>query len=258
MTDAEPRQGTFAAAMDTLRSHQQDVREQLRAGFRSRQAILLWQHRCGALTIGRIRDGWYRSILNQRWDTAALLADHAARDRLCSDPPPNRLARKYRYDIIQNDLIPGFQEALSVARKLAIDYSETGDHAPVPERQRYIFMRPQLDDLYESQRDVLLWALGWTEEVEDRDPITGREDLIEWADATIYATNGLIEPGFAARVATPASEWWGPLMRSRGPTLELLLASQVLPEFNRALRDAAERAKESAIEERDERGPTPI
>lgn len=57
MTESEyAREGAFAAAMDTLRSHQQDVRSELLAGFDSRQDILLWQHRCGALTIGRIRD----------------------------------------------------------------------------------------------------------------------------------------------------------------------------------------------------------
>lgn len=258
MTDGTARKGAFAAAMDTLRSHQQDVREALRGGFSGRKAIFLWQHRAGALTIGRIHDGWYSSILSQRWDTAALLDDPELRESMCSNPPTDRTARKYRYDIIQNDLIPGFQKALSVARKLAVDYSEAEDRAPVADRQRYIFMRPQLDDLYETQREVLLWALGRTAGLEDRQPITGREGLIEWADETIYATNGLIEPGFAARVATPASEWWGPLTRSRGPTLELLLANRVLPEFNRAIRDAADRAKEAAAEESGDRGPTPV
>jgi len=254
MADSE-RAGAFAAAMDTLRAHQQDVREALLAGFDNRQGILLWQHRCGALTIGRIRDGWYKSILTHRWDTAALLDDPETRERMCSSPPTDSLARKYRYDIIQNDLIPGFQDALSVARSLAVDYSETGDYAPVGARQQYIFMRPQLDDLYQSQRDVLKWALGRTDGLDDRELITGREGLIEWADATIYATNGLIESGFAGRVASPASPWWGPLTDAPGPTLELLLASQVLPGFNRALRDTADRAQEQPDEEHDPMKP---
>lgn len=66
---------------------------------------------------------------------------------MCSkrSAPTDRLARKERYDIIQHDLIPGFQQAHSVARKLAVDYAEAGKRAPVAERQQYIFMRPQLD-----------------------------------------------------------------------------------------------------------------
>lgn len=253
-----PRDGAYAAALDTLRSHQQDVRNELMAGFEHRQDILLWQHRAGALTIGQIADGWYTETIADRWLCAALLKDQDKRAAMCEadTAPSDRLAKGCRLNIVKDELIPAFQQALTVARELASDYADAGDRAPVADRQRYIFMRPQLDDLYRNQREVLLSALGAGGE-EGPDPVTTREGAIDWADSAIYATTGFLPGEFAQQVAHPASEWWGALTESRGPYLELLLAQQVLPAMNRALRDTAKRASESPQEHRPPERPEP-
>lgn len=253
MTDTTHESGAYAAAMDTLRSHQEEARAELLAGFESRADTLLWQHRCAALTIGQLPDDWFERVIDDRWLCAALLDDSEKRATICAgDSAPDReLCLSKRYDIIQDDLTPAFQQALTVARKLAADYAESGDRPPVASNQQYIFMRPKLHELVENQREVLAWALGKTDGLDGREPIRGRAGVLEWATEVTFATNGFIGSEFAPRLANPNSEWWVPLTQTRGPTLELKLAATVLPRCNRALRDASESAQEQPSEQYD-------
>lgn len=237
--------GAYTPALPTVRAQQQDLRDRLRDGFADRREILLWQHAVATVSAGQVDDDWHRKILSDRWRTAALLSDPAARDRMAEHPPTAEHARSERQDIVQEDLIPAFRSALGQIRKWAGDYTDTAEGINGTDRQRFIGMRPRLHQLAVVQHRVLRRAL---DEADDHPPIQSREDVLEWVDAVVFATSGLVSDTFVRDVTAPLGEWWRPLTQDRGTVLELLLVSDVLPPMNRALRDAAERAEEAAME----------
>lgn len=254
--DKQRSERLVVAATRALRERQHDVRDRLFEGFDTRTDILLWQHDVAACTLGRVADEWHKSILTDRWTVAALLADHRDRQSISDHAPGKEQVNSVRLDMYKDDLLPPCQSAIKWFWRRTTEYAGQDQNPVDPTKQKFLAMRPRLDELVSDQRRVLYWALdeetGPGEANVDHDgPITDRQDALEWADAVGYATNGAVDPDFASRVCTPTSEWWNPLLKTRGTWLQFLLADDVLPPMNLSIREAADTAAEFPAEERE-------
>lgn len=232
-------------ALSDLQQRQHQLRDDLRAGFADRRGILLWQQRVGTYTLGRVPDDWHESILTDRWRSAALLANQAARDDMSEHAPDDATAMQVRDTIRQEDLLPSFRSALAFMRSAAVDWNEEPvDHT----KQKFTALRPRVDQLASGQRKALEWALDIQDGRERTDhpgPIESRADILDWCDQLMYATAGYLPRELVDQVSSPASPWWRALLGGGGVLLELLLAGDVLPAMNAAIRDAAESGEES-------------
>jgi hypothetical protein len=233
------REESHTPTLPVLREQQQDLRSRLREGFETRKELLMWSHAAAAVSLGRLSNGWFQDLLNDRWIVAACLDSQSKRENLVNNPPGPDGALSIRFDLIQEDLSPAFQQALSDVRRRATDYTENQGVSDV-DRQRFLGLRPRLHERAVEQHAALRWAFGDG----DHDPITSREDAIEWADYVGYACPGTLPRAWVNRVASPVGEWMGPLIEDRSHYLISMLASDVLPAMCQSLRAAAEESSE--------------
>jgi hypothetical protein len=239
---------SWTPALPALRAQQQDLRDRLRAGFEDRQSLLMWAHAVGAVSAGHVRDAWYRELLTDRWAVAACLTDESAREQLTDHPPTRTQGASLREDIIQEDLSAAFQAALKELRKHAGDYTDDEDGVDNVERQRFLGMRPRLHQVAIAQKRALEWALGNEVRIGgvSYDGFDSRSDVLDWGEYVVFATTGLVPDGFGRRVASPLSDWYAELTRDGSSVwLEMLLAEEVMPAMNAALRDAVKSAEEA-------------
>jgi len=230
-------------ALPTLRVQQQELRERLRDGLEDRRAILMWSHAAAAVAVGQVPDGWFGDLVNDRWTVAACLADESKRVGLCGrNSPDDEQAASVRMDIIQNTLSPAFQSALGTVRERAGDVTTDRDGVKHMDRQRFLALRPRLHQVAVAQHKALRQAFG----AGDWDPLDSREAVIEWCDYVGYSCAGFLERDFTTRVASPMGQWWGSLTEDRGAELESLLAAEVLPAMNAALRVSGAESDEMA------------
>lgn len=236
-------QSAHTPALPTLRAQQRDLRERLRNGVDSRIDLLMWSHAAAATSTGHVPDGWFSDLLNDRWVVAGCLNDPDRRAALCGDRSPDAAAvESVRLDIVQDVLSPGFQTALSSVRRRAMDHTDDGQGVKNTDKQRFLAMRPRLHQIAVAQHKALRQAFG----LGDWEPLSSREDVIEWSDYCGYAAAGFLSREFTSRVASPLGEWWGSLTNDRGGELVSLLAAEVLPRFNAALRVSAAESDEMA------------
>lgn len=251
MTEAETderREERSFTSLATLRAHQRDIRRQLKDGFTDRVELLLWQHDVAAKSIGEIGDDWHAKFVTDRWLTAAMLADAGRRAAVTPHPPSERVARRRRMDVVQHDLMPAMRGAIRQFRQFAVEYTDDVEDPVKMGRQRFIAMRPRLDEVVREQRIALEWALGRAEE---QPAIRDRESALEWADQVVYATYGNIGEGFSASVTALSSEWLPALRNTDGISLKVLLATDVLPAMNETIRYVVQKSQEVPAEVRD-------
>lgn len=224
-------------ALPTLKAQQEDIRQRLRDGFESRHALLMWSHVAAAISVGRVPDTWFSDLINDQWTVAACLDDESMRVALCGDSAPtDSQVRNERTQIIQETLSPAFQRAIDVIRAQSADFTEEQDGVRHVDRQRFIAMRPRLHQAVVEQHRALRTPFA--------NGIQSQADAVEWADNVAYAANGALSRDFSARVCSPMSQWWDALSNERGAVLDSLLAEEVLPAWNSALRTASSNAEE--------------
>jgi hypothetical protein len=157
--------------------------------------------------------------------------------------------RELRRDVATSVLDPAFRRAFRQLRKSATEYvddesSDGSDHSP--EEQRYIAMRPALDELDGYQRRATSAVL---EGLEDADMVRRWSTLVE------LATHGEIDDEILRRSTREESTL--SLLTSRDGTdaqaraRELYAAFYLLPAFNRGVRDLRDRAKEEPDADRE-------
>lgn len=237
--DSEAK-SAYTPVFPALRAQHRSMRTWLLDGMASRRELLMWAHACAVVAVGRVPNQWFPDLVNDRWTVAACLRDQDDREQLTDSAPNEERARSVRMDIISETLSPAFQSALAELRNHAGDYVEESGGLSHVERQRHIALRPRLSQLAEEQHTALQWPFGMGE----RDPLTSRADVIEWADYVGYSCAGGLANDWAQRVASPLGEWWGPLTDGRDAMLETLLAAEILPEMCRALRRAGRDSEE--------------
>jgi hypothetical protein len=240
--DSTDEKSAYTPALPALRAQHREMRHRFLGGFDSRRDLLLWAHATTAVTVGRVPAEWFAEMINDRWMVAATLADESRRAELTNSPPDDEQAHSVRMDVVEDTLSPAFQSAVKTMRIHAGDYVEESGGLDHVSRQRHIALRPRLTQLAVSQHKALRWALGsgdWT-------PPSNRDEALDWADYVGYACAGTLPEDWARRVASPLGEWWGPLLKSRGPMLESLLAAEILPKMRDSLRMAGRDAEEMA------------
>lgn len=241
--DADALAGSYVPAMDALAAHKKSLREDLLDGFSDLREILLWQHALSAATLGQANSHWLSNdVLGNRWRHAALLSDDQ-RHGVSPHPPDADTARSERLRIVQDHLLPAFNDATNILRDRAGDYSDGGaiDDDDV-DRQEFVAMRPRLHQRASDQHAVLRWALGVSEK-----QLTSHEDVLLWVSAVQDATAGYLRSDFADDATAVMGQWRSALI-SDDVSVWLLtqLADDVLPVMDTSLADAAERSNEKA------------
>lgn len=228
----------------------------METGFQSREEVLRWARRMIPRTLGEIPTEFYRELSKQfggvidddreRTLLAALLVDRERTLEMDTEAV-DQLRQRLAVHIIE----PAYRRAFRALRNSATEYVDDGDSSSDsehdPARQRYIAMRPVMDELDQYQRvgvDCLLAGL------EDRDGIR------RWGTVLELATHGELPEGFVRRCTEEQST--RTLLTAENPSLgqqrarELFAATFLLPAYNRGVRDLRDRAKEEANAERQE------
>jgi len=235
--DDRTAESAHVPALPTLRAQQRDIRSRLRTGFGSRHELLVWSHVAAAISVGRVPDGWFSHLINDQWTVAACLDSHAKRERLCGDTAPSPSeARTERTRIIQDVLSPAFQKAVDVIRAQSNDFTDDQDGVRHTDRQRFIAMRPRLHQRVVDQHRALRTPFG--------EGVRSQADAVEWADEVAYAASGHLPRDFTSKVCNPMSQWWTALANEQTAVLDSMLAEDVLPAWNSALRTASSNAEE--------------
>lgn len=229
----------WTPALPVLQAQQTGLRKSLREGFENREEILLWTHAAAAISVGHLEPSFGRRIVSDRWRVATLLKSESDRERMCANPPSEEIARSERQSIIQADLSPRFQEALSTMRGSAADYTddEGVEHL---DKQRFIAMRPRVHQLAVAQHETLCWALDRAE----RQAVQDRQSVQKWLDYAGYACAGALPDRVFQNALSPASDWWGALIADDKQHLISLLAEDMLGPMTDALYVAATNAEE--------------
>lgn len=261
MTDLELDAGhSRRPALVKLTSDLEELREELVAGFDSREAIVRWGQRLSIRTLGQLPDRWWEALGEQfrgtprsdreRTLVAALLADEY-RER----PIAPGDAQELRERLYALTIRPAFHRAFRQLRADAGEYldddsSTSSQHSAA--RQRWIAMRPALDELERYQKRALDDLLG--PDVDDDGGLEDRTAILSWGSTLELATHGELPGEFVARayrepstvdVLTGDGE---PAQRSR----ELFWATHLAPICNRGVRDLSGRTAEQPDAEKRE------
>lgn len=235
----------------------EDVREELHnlmVGFESRRELLEWAQRLTVRTLGAVDDVVYldlwralrapdqeRVLLGVLLDDAEILDRHGI---------THSHARETRRRIAADRIMPAAHAAFRSLRKDAgeyVDDAQASQHDPMT--QRYIAMRPALDELDDRQADVLERVLEGFDEP---------EEILDWAGREVdLATHGEIPDEFSRRCYKERS--------TRMPLLadddrlervrEAFAAKHLVPAFNRGVRVLAGRASEMPHKEATDQSP---
>jgi hypothetical protein len=238
---------TWRPALVTLTNDVQEMERELLDGFSSRRAVLEWCQRLTIRTLGELDAAFYRDVARQmrgseqRTLMAALLVVGARSRPLADDR-----ARELRERLHANIIAPAFHRAFRRLRKDAGEYIEETDErtAHDPQTQRWVAMRPALDELETWQQRALAACL---------DGFEGTGELLAWVETLELATHGEIEEQFSNRCYTEGATRRLLLGETGGqPARELFAAFHLLPRFNAGVRDLSGKAGELPDAEREE------
>ncbi|WP_162562349.1 hypothetical protein [Salinigranum rubrum] len=241
MTDPVP-------ALDTLAADQRVLYEDLEAGFSSRVDVVLWCHKAHVRTLGQLPDSWSRELLGDRYRVAALLDDDCERGRATKYAPDDQRARRERQMIGDDQLLTACRDAMQLLGEFA---QEHPDDESIDGPQRYLAMRPALDDLVRRQRGSLKRVLG-----RDGNPggLQSHDEISSWVRGVIRSTKGV--DGGISRSAMWDLFWRSALLGDpSSPSLHLLLAEDVISVMNRSIRETATASREAVEEDRVTHGP---
>lgn len=228
--------------------------EQLEAelydGFRRRRDVLEWMQRLCVRTLGRTRQEFIEGLGRQfrgRFDDrrervllSAMLVP-AARDRDLDAEVVDELRERLAATVIA----PAYHRALRHLRKDAGEYIDSAEEANTsghdPQVQRFIAMRPAVDELDDNQSAVLEDVL---------DGFDQPRDILEWGRDLELATHGEVSEDLVRRCYIEQSTRRMLLSRARADqrARELFAATYVVPAFNRGVRDLVGRAGEQPDE----------
>lgn len=153
----------------------------LSGGFENRTELVYWMQRLAVRSLGEVPMFVYKGI------AAQLASPHdrpVVQALLTESDMDSATAEHFRERVRKKVVLRGFDQAF---RRLRIDATEYIDEADEgdrhnPREQRYIAMRPALDELDEWQRHAL--------DVFLIDGFENREDIIDWAFILENATHG--------------------------------------------------------------------
>ncbi len=257
MTEVDPEVlESHRPALKKLALDLAQLREELLTGFGSRREVLEWSQRVTVRTLGEIDQSWYLELARQfrgkpssgreRALMAALLTP-AQREREIDQEAVTELRERMAAVLLNTS----GHRALRELRDDAGEYLDDSTHSSSesthdPSLQRYIAMRPALDELERYQQTALADLL---------DGLEDRGAILEWGDDLELATHGELSESFIQRCYREPSA--SSMLTSTEPeqtrARELFAAYHLIPVFNRGVRDLANRAGEQPDDERPDR-----
>ena len=232
-------------ALETLSRDQRELISSWLSGFESRRAILNWCHEATVATLGELPPEWHTDRLMSLSELSTLIVVESERRRwMDSDAllTPDR-AREWRLAVASRDLIPACQSAIAKVRWSTVEYADDDDEEQTfvdIDEQEAAAMRPGLEETADRQR----WTI-------DRgvEGFGSLEEIVEtWVPTAIHAS-------FAELDADLASAFWSerPLRdmfvsrddRAARWFRESFVALELLPAYNRAISQVADRAGEA-------------
>lgn len=227
-----------AAAFDVLDAQQREVHQAFRQGFDDPRQLLEWTHAAGAVSLGYVDNDWYPRVFGDWWTVAGFLNSEQRRQDLAEPPPANPMAHRERH--LQRELLPAFRSAIGLLRTKATEWDEHQQPSQ-SNAQRFLAMRPRLHQVAVGQHRALRRALG----AGTADSLQSRQDVTDWARTVVQVTTGAVPRQWIDRVTRPGGVWFALLTGDSGRSLLLTrLARDLLPAFNQALQDAAQRGVE--------------
>lgn len=228
----------------------EQLETELYDGFRRRRDVLEWMQRLCVRTLGRTRQEFIESLGRQfrgrfedrreRVLLSAILVP-AARDRDLDAETVDELRERLAATVIA----PAYHRALRHLRKDAGEYIDSAEESSAsghdPQIQRFIAMRPAVDELDENQASVLENVLDGFDEP---------RDILEWGRDLELATHGEVSEDLVRRCHLEQSTRRMLLSDARADerARELFAATYVVPAFNRGVRDLVGRAGEQPDE----------
>jgi len=235
-------------ATSKLTHDQADLAVDLLAGFSSRRELIEWQQDLVIQSLGQLTDEWYTRVATDAPTVSALLgAPWGPLEEFDDD-----VAHEIRRGIVAKDLLPAFHAAHREFRWAAVervdhldDDGDGDDVDPIdPERQEFPAMRPAFGELHGQQREALESLLGgfesedalllWTVQVVGS---SYSEIDAETVEATYFETE------LRERLLNPTDGRLDRFVR------ESWAAEYLLPAFNRAAAEIADRAAEVTARE---------
>lgn len=245
LTDAPTRPAVSKLATDQAR-----VIVWLLDGFDDRVEMLAWMRELTIQSLGSIDDEWFARVASDSTVVSALLGEPwgTLQQDGVGDLPPE-FASEIRRGMVAEDLLPAFRQAHKEFRWSAgerVEYldeeGEMDSERIDPREQQYPSMRPALGELAERTEWALASLLAGFE---------NRGALLLWVQSTVAIIHAEIDEDEirAAYFHTPSRE----MMLERGERGRFLrtawAAEYLLPAFNRATREVAERAGEVTSEQ---------
>ena len=233
-------------ALETLSRDQRKLLQSWLAGFADRADLLRWCHEATVATLGQLPPEWHRDRLMSLSELTTLVVVDEERRRWLDEDAllGQERAHDWRLAVASSDLIPATQTALRLIRWSAVEYTNDADEdnpafVDVGDQDEPA-MRPGLGETAERQE----WALDRGLEGFD-----SRAEIVEtWIPVAIHASFGELDEDLAAAFwsEAPLREMF---VERDDPAAqfyrESFLALEVLPAFNRAVEQLADRAGEA-------------
>lgn len=238
-------------ALEKLVADLKALERDLLAGFETRREVLVWLQKLCVRTLGQVPDDWYRRM------SEAFVGGDGARERVLlsillterrrvRDLDDDRVQRA-RSRVSSMTVRPSLHRAVRQLRSDAGEYVDddrgsTSRHDP--NKQRYVAMRPALNELEDRQRGVLFRFLEGFE---------SEQAVVEWTGDVEVATHGEIDGNWTTRVVSERSTLR--MLLSDEPederARETVAAHFLLPAFNAGARDLFGRSIETPDAERE-------
>lgn len=248
---------SFRPALLKLDKDIRGLEVSLLEGFENRREIVEWTQELSVHTLGCVGQQWFTDLAKQfrsgysdRYERTLIscLLTGDARVR----PIDGEQAGEVRRQMIAQTIRPAKREAFRELRGSAGEYiaEDSGSAEHNAARQRFIAMRPALDELHERQQEVL-------EHVIQPGGFADRDDLLAWTRDLELATHGEIPAGFGTRCYQERST--RRMLTGDGPEYdharEFFAAAYLIPCFNAGVADLSNRSKENPEKERTDTTP---
>lgn len=258
MTDVDNQvRESHRPALQKLAIDLRQLREELLEGFVSRRAVLEWSQRLTVRTLGEIDQRWYLELARQFRGVPSSGCERALMSALLVPSQRQRDLEPAAVDELRERMaavLLGSSEhrALRQLRDDAGEYLDDSDAGGGskhnPKLQRFIAMRPALDELEQYQQETLEDCL---------DGLDDRGAILKWGDDLELATHGELPGSLLERAYREPST--AALLTSSEPAdrraRELFAAHHVIPAFNRGVRDLAGRAGEQPDDQKERTEP---
>ena len=234
-------------ALTKLNNDQRDVLSSVLEGFGSRRELVEWCQRAIVATLGHLDDDLFADVVLERSTTSLLMDDEDARAYWSPRPTAvdDEVAAEFRRRFVGREVAPAATRAHRRFRWQTQEYTDETLEAPDPAQQSHPGMRPALSKLEERQERELRRLLdGYRDEAALVDSFT-RLNQATYAEHDEALLEDVLEEDHT-RGHLLGAEGYPEAEEFR----ERFAAVFVLPAYNRAARELANRSNELVEEER--------